>query len=152
MSLMSLDVYLSEPVPPNPEFGPLRPLLPIFKALIDAGATGDMLEAAHAAVQGIEGYEKDVFDANITHNLGDMATVAGIYTALWHPEKCGVTTAGQLIEALTTGLSEMKAAPAKFKKLNASNGWGTYEDFVPWIEKYLQACKEHPAAKVRVSR
>lgn len=51
---MSLDVYLSEPVPPNPEFGPLRPLLPIFKALIDAGAAGDMLEAAHAAVQGID--------------------------------------------------------------------------------------------------
>lgn len=149
---MSLDVYLSELVPPNPEFGPLRPLLPIFKALIDAGADGDMLEAAQEAVRGINGYEKCVYNANITHNLGAMAEVAGIYEALWRPDENRIVNASQLIEPLTAGLSKMREDPAKFKKHDASNGWGTYADFVPWIEKYLQACKDHPEATVGVSR
>jgi len=33
-----------------------------------------------------------------------------------------------------------------------NNGWGLYEDFVPWIERYLAACEEYPEAIIRVSR
>lgn len=35
---------------------------------------------------------------------------------------------------------------------NSPNGWGTYKYFVPWLEKYLAACKEYPDAVVEVSR
>ncbi len=60
--------------------------------------------------------------------------------------------ASDLIEPLTAGLAAMKADPARFEKLNASNGWGLYEHFVPWVERYLEACKTHPAAFVKVNR
>jgi len=94
----------------------------------------------------------NVFDANITHNLIDMADEAGIYEYLWKPDEIGVKKASDLIEPLTKGLSLMKSDPDRFKKFNAENGWGVYDDFVPWVERYLEACKEYPNAKVEVAR
>jgi len=35
----------------------------------------------------------EVFTANITHNLGEMARQAGLYGVLWEPETCGIQTA-----------------------------------------------------------
>jgi hypothetical protein len=46
----------------------------------------------------------------------------------------------------------MKADPARFDKYNASNGWGTYKQFLPWLEEYLAACERMPDAAVSVSR
>lgn len=96
--------------------------------------------------------QTEVFDANITHNLGPMAEAAGIYHHLWRPEEIGVHKAEQLIEPLARGLAFLKADPAKFQALNAPNGWGEYEHFVPFVEGYLQACRDNPDADVEVSR
>jgi hypothetical protein len=97
-------------------------------------------------------YREEFFSANITHNLAPMARAAGIYEHLWRPEEIGITRAQQLIEPLETGLSWMKADSAKFEAFNSPNGWGLYKHFVPWVEKYLAACKGYPEAEVRVSR
>jgi hypothetical protein len=94
----------------------------------------------------------EVYWANITHNLNKMAMEAGIYEALWRPEEIGIEKAEQLIEPLTVGLEKMKADPVYFEQFNASNGWGKYEHFVPFVEKYLEACKANPDASVMVSR
>lgn len=96
--------------------------------------------------------EEEVFSANITHNLTTMANKAGIYEHLWRPEEIGITKASQLIEPLTLGLEKIKKRRKYFEKFNPSNGWGSYEGFVPWIEEYLEACKEYPEAIIRVSR
>lgn len=93
-----------------------------------------------------------IYDANITHNLNKMAEEAGIYEHLWRPEEIGVTKAQQLIAPLRAGLELMKADPARFEKHDAANGWGMYEHFVPFVEKYLAACEENPDATVEVSR
>ena len=93
-----------------------------------------------------------LFDANITHNLITMADKAGIYKHLWRPEEINIKHAGELIEPLEKGLALMKSDPERFIKFNSPNGWGTYKDFVPWIEKYLDACKENPKALIRISR
>lgn len=93
-----------------------------------------------------------LYSANITHNLNTMAGAAGIYEALWRPEEIGITKAEQLIEPLTRGLAMLKADPVKFSAFNSPNGWGLYEHFVPFVKRYLQACREHPTATVRVSR
>ena len=93
-----------------------------------------------------------VYSANITHNLGKMADAAGIYKALWRPEEIGITKASELVTPLTEGLAKLKADPAYFEQFNASNGWGMYEHFVPFVEQYLEACKAHPNATVSVSR
>ena len=99
-------------------------------------------------------YEKqeELYWANITHNLSKMAEEAGIYKALWRPEEINAIRADQIILPLTKGLALLKSDPERFKKLNAPNGWGTYEHFVPFVEEYLNACKENPYAIIEVSR
>jgi hypothetical protein len=81
-----------------------------------------------------------------------MAREAGIYEALWRPNEIGITKAQQLIEPLTKGLELLKYFPERFKKFNPDNGWGAYAGFVPWVEKYLNACKEYPEADVKIWR
>jgi hypothetical protein len=93
-----------------------------------------------------------VYDANITHNLSEMAFEAGIYEALWRPEEIGKTKASEIIELLEKGLTDLKVRPKHFDKFNSPNGWGMYEHFVPFVEKYLNACKEFPNAEISVSR
>ena len=93
------------------------------------------------------------YNANITHNLGAMAQAADIYTHLWHPEKLPSqpVKAKDLIAPVEAGLALMKADPERFKKHNSPNGWGLYENFIPWIERYLQALKDYPEADVSTS-
>lgn len=90
--------------------------------------------------------------ANITHNLGTMADKAGIYKALWRPEEINAKQAKDIIPLLKEGLKQLKKRPAYFAKFNATNGWGMYEHFVPFVEKYLDACLKDPDAIISVSR
>ena len=94
----------------------------------------------------------EVYWANITHNLGQMAKEAGIYMHLWRPDELGLTQAGELIEPLRAGLALLKADPERFEKHNSPNGWGLYKNFVPFVENYLAACEETPGAAIYVSR
>ena len=111
-----------------------------------------------------------VYWANITHNLGKMASEAGIYEALWRPHRLKLnyvecnyeaeckfenenpSTAKDIIPILEKGLADLKARPQHFERFNASNGWGLYEHFVPFVEEYLKACKEYPEAEISCSR
>lgn len=114
---------------------------------------------------------EELFWANITHNLGKMADAAGIYEALWHPyrlhkdykhfdnydeeynfEQSVNIYAEDIVEIVEIGLRKMKDDPDYFIKFNSPNGWGLYENFVPWIEKYLKALKKYPESKVIVER
>lgn len=105
-----------------------------------------------ARAAGLIGPRTDcVYEANITHNLGAMAAEAGIYECLWRPDEIDITHARDLITPLRRGVELMRADPPRFQKHNAPNGWGLYEHFVPFVEKYLAACEEYPDALVRVS-
>lgn len=97
------------------------------------------------------GQEEYVYDANITHNLHMMATQADL-ECVWNPEEFGITTAAQMIAPLEAGIARMRTDPDSFRQLEPDNKWGTYDDFLPWLEQYLQACKDYPEAEVRASR
>ena len=99
-----------------------------------------------------EAEEIEVFSANITHNLNTMAEKAGIYKHLWRPEELEIKNAGDLIEPVSKGLADMKARPGFYKKFDSPNGWGLYKHFVPWIERYLEACRKWPDAEIGISR
>ena len=99
-----------------------------------------------------EGPSKEVFSANITHNLVEMANAAGILKAMWHPKEIGIKTAQQLIAPLEAGLQQLQDDPEKFSALNPSNGWGSYDGLVNFVKKYLAACQAYPEAEVSVSR
>lgn len=94
----------------------------------------------------------EVYSANITHNLGAMAREACIYQHLWRPEDVGATKARHLIDPLERGLALLKSDPERFEKFSAPNGWGTYKHFIPFVERYLEACRKNPGASVSVSR
>ncbi len=98
--------------------------------------------------------ETTLVSFNITHNLNNMAHAAGIYECLWrHDEQAPpITKSSQCIAPLRAGLAALKADPDAFRPMSATNGWGTYEQFVPWVEKVLAACEANPDALVRVSR
>ena len=93
----------------------------------------------------IEEYEFEtdcVFDANITHNLGEMADKAGIYEACWRPyylhpdcpkefanydeeyafEESHPMLAKDIIQKLEKGYEDMKARPDYFKQFDSENG------------------------------
>ena len=93
-----------------------------------------------------------LYDSNITHNLNKMAEAARIYMELWRPDELGIKRAKELIEPIRAGLAKMTDDPGYYKTFDAPNGWGTYRDFKPWIEKYLLACEQFPEAVVEVSR
>jgi hypothetical protein len=93
-----------------------------------------------------------VFDANITHNLTEMASEAEIYHALWRPDEHGYTNAEQIIPILRKGVALLENDPERFKKFDSPNGWGLYIHFVPFVKKVLAACEEYPDADIRVSR
>lgn len=98
------------------------------------------------------GLRKEGYSTNITHNLGRMAEEAGIYTVCWQPEELGYAKAGQLIEPLRKGLALLKESRLSFETFNSVNGWGTYDDLVPWVEELLDACEMMPDADISVSR
>lgn len=95
---------------------------------------------------------EEVYWANITHSLGKMAKEAGIYEALWRPEEIEKTKAGEIVGLLEKGLNQLKSRPKHFEKFNSPNGWGMYEHFVPFVEQYLNACKEYPDSIIVISR
>ena len=113
----------------------------------------------------------ELFSANITHNLAEMASEAGVYDALWRPyrlkgeyvetdnyddemkfENSQVISAKELIDPMREGLHKLKSDPDKYEKFNPENGWGSYDGLIRFIEKYLNACYENQSANVEVSR
>ena len=172
---MSLDVYLTIPKSQN-----RKQSSGIF--IHQNGATVEVSEEEFRklypnqepvrVVSDPEEETEEVYWANITHNLNKMAGEAGIYEAIWRPyqlhpnyfdfgkdydaeiafESSVKMKAKDIVSSLEKGLSALKANPEYFKKFNSPNGWGLYKHFVPFVEKYLNACKEHPEAEIYCSR
>jgi hypothetical protein len=93
-----------------------------------------------------------VYNANVTHNLNAMASAANIYRALWRPEELGAKTAADIAPIVRAGLTDLKARPDHFRSFNPKNGWGNYDDFVVWVENYLEMLEKYPKAEISVSR
>ena len=90
-----------------------------------------------------------LLNLNITHNLGAMWQEAGIYDALYN--SAGMQ-ASEVLPVLVNGLSDMIANPEKYKKLNSPNGWGLYENAVPWLAELIKGFNENPDAIIEVSK
>lgn len=100
----------------------------------------------------IDSAERVVFEYNITHNVSAMAELAGIYGVIWHPADNGIAIAGDLTDPLQKGLAQLQRNPVRFRALEPSNCWGTYEDLVQFVIIYLAASVEHRFARVRADR
>ena len=91
---------------------------------------------------------EEVYSANITHNLQKMADEAGIYQCIWRPEECGIERASGLIQPLAAGVALLATDRKRFAAFESPNGWGLYDNFLPWCCRYLEACRDYPDATV----
>lgn len=89
-----------------------------------------------------------VYSGNITHNLGKMAAEAGIYEAMWHPDRINAKVAADIVEILRSGVAALASQPARFQAFNPENGWGNYEGLLRVARAYLEACEKHPDAEI----
>lgn len=83
----------------------------------------------------------EVFSRNMTNNVMSMAREAGIVDCIWMDNK---TPAKDILPIIEAGLSDMISNPDKYAKFNASNGWGTYDQFIPWLKDYVYHLREYP--------
>lgn len=116
-----------------------------------------------------DGEEIDT-EVQLTHNLRDMAVEADVYKALWRPylltkhpdfkdhieeyqyEEQTVVTALDVLPYLTQGLLTLLSDAERFRKLNPPNGWGSYENLVNELCKYIAICNQYPNFRVRPCR
>lgn len=108
------------------------------------------VECPHCGV--VSKKRERLYEANVTHNLVDMAKAAGLYQYIWRPEEVGISEARYLIRPLERGYNWLKNNEDVARKHNPDNGWGSYESFVAFVSEYLNACMNNPDAIVRVSR
>jgi hypothetical protein len=94
----------------------------------------------------------EVFSANITHNLMNMAMEAGCYRAIWRPEELGITTCAEALPYLREGLKNLISDPRRYKRLNPTNGWGSYESLIDAIGNYIAICEKYPNGKVSTNK
>jgi hypothetical protein len=93
--------------------------------------------------------EETIYACNITHNLGEMAVVAGLYAPLWRPAENNIVYAWQLLEPIRAGLKELSNNPEKYDKLNPPNKWGSRVGFIEALEDLGKMCARHSTARVR---
>ena len=100
-----------------------------------------------------------VYDANITHNLGKMASAVKLsngmtlYDILWRPdEQEGLKFARDISELLDEGFNILLSSPEEYKRYNPENGWGSYDGLCNFVYNYRNACWDNPDAELRVSR
>lgn len=90
-----------------------------------------------------------LLDMNFTHNVTGMWSLIGVYDALYMSNG---DVAGKHIEALERGVKFMLDHPDECRKHNAPNGWGTYEQALPWLQEVLDGFRKHPKATIRISK
>jgi hypothetical protein len=105
----------------------------------------------------------NVYESNITHNLGKMAdlvvvgfddsgTEITLYDVCWRPDEHGFVYAHEISEYLDMGLNILLSEPEYYKTFEPSNGWGSYKGLISFVHNYRNACWNNPQSEIKVSR
>ena len=103
-------------------------------------------------------YNTEVYEANITHNLGEMAEAVicfslrnnhdvldnneiTLYHILWHGSGQSAKVIAPMLEV---GLKELIENEVELCEYIPKNGWGTYAGLIKFTQELLFACKEFP--------
>ena len=101
-----------------------------------------------------------IFDENITHNLGRMASEVKLdngltlYNILWRPDECEppLHKAGDIAELLDQALNILIQDKDRLKQYNPVNSWGNYYSLAELVIKYRNAARAEPMADIEVCR
>lgn len=88
-----------------------------------------------------------VFSGNMTHNVTNMWAEAGVYSALYETNGMSAFT---ITNILAHGICDMMFYPEKYKAMDSPNGWGLYENALPFLTEIYKACLEYPEAKIEI--
>lgn len=84
---------------------------------------------------------------NMTSNVGPMWRKAGADLAEFEGKN-----AGAMVPVLDAAIGRMQANPDEYRTLNPSNGWGSYEGCLEFLQELRAEFSAHPNATVRVWR
>lgn len=93
--------------------------------------------------------EVELWWGNQTHNITPMWKLAGVYDALYMSSG---KQAKDVIDDVRRGFNNMSENPEKYKKLNPSNGWGSYDSALTFLECFKSACDKYPFGEIVVSK
>ena len=99
-----------------------------------------------------------IYDNNITHNLGKMASEVKLsnrltlYDVLWRPDEHELELAEDIAELLDEGWNILQSEPDRFRQFNPENGWGNYDNLCRFVYEYRNACWLEPNASIEVCR
>jgi hypothetical protein len=89
----------------------------------------------------------EIFSRNITHNVAPMWRKAGVWRALYESEGM---LAGDLVECLEKGVTDMAVHRDEYEMLNPANGWGDYQGALDFLTEFTAECRSNPKAIVHV--
>lgn len=94
--------------------------------------------------------EDSEFITCITYNLSQMMDECGIYEHLIEKGIQLSHKTDEFIKPLHESIKRLESDPEYFRKFNASNGFGKYEDLVRSLKQILEACKDNPGEILKV--
>ena len=99
------------------------------------------------AVVNVDGDERTLESWNYTHNCNPMIRGAGF--SEWPYEVDGMD-GKELSRKLDAALRSLRAEPERFRAMNPSNGWGSYDSLVPVLEEVADFAATHPSVTWRM--
>jgi hypothetical protein len=99
----------------------------------------------------VEGRWYEIVDVgNMTSNVSGMWRLAS-------PETDGLAglhglRAGSVAGPLSKAILRMRADPEAYHPLVPSNGWGSYEGALGYMDDVLKACRAHPGLIVHIDK
>ena len=98
-------------------------------------------------VQHPDGYASGFEVGNITYNVSRMVLEACGVTYRWFD---GMECA-KALPILHFAWRNLKRNPPHFRRFEPDNGWGTYEQFMPYMTRFYAMARLHPTGIIRVS-
>lgn len=86
-----------------------------------------------------DGYTSSFEVGNMTSNCNRMLIAAcGVSMGWFHDMACE-----KALPILRHAWREMKRDPARYRALEADNGWGTYDQFMPFLTRFYVMVRLH---------
>lgn len=97
----------------------------------------------------------EIYECNITFNLYKMFSVA--FQDAFGVESDSINfldgmNAGEAVIHLERAIRRMKKEPDAYKRYDSPNGWGLYIHALPFLERWLSACRENPKTIISVRK
>lgn len=94
-----------------------------------------------------DGYSSSFEVGNMTYNVAPMVVEASGVSFSWYD---GISCA-KALPLLRRTWQQMKRDPETYKRLEAWNGWGTYDQFMPYLTRLYAMVRLHPTGVIEVS-